>query len=227
MKKTIALFLALFLACTAGLALAEADVTGLWYADVGGAAAELSLNADGTYRLSVPLEEEMTGTWKLDDGFLYMDGSSAPDLATWGEGALILGDYDGVFTREKPWVYAPADPFPDAPLELFAGYWVCRYADVNGSPLPADYAEDRTDLYIEGHSAILGGPRFGDAQVKLTFADGALQCEKDGAQVTIQLQQDGYLRMTVTGADGTAQSLYLLHAPTPDEALDETPDEAP
>lgn len=220
MKKYIALFLALALMLTTGSALAEEDVTGLWYSDLSGVAAELSLNADGTYRLSVPLEEEKTGTWKLDDGFVYLDGTAIPELATWGENTLMLGDSAGFFTREKPWVYAPDAPRPDAPLDLFAGYWVCQYVDVNGSPLPADYVSDRTDLYIEGHSAILGGPRFGDTQVKLDFADGAMQCEIGGAQVTIQLQQDGFLRLTNTGPD--AAILYLLRAPTPDEAAEDT-----
>lgn len=224
MRKYIALFLALALACTAGLALTEADVVGLWYADLGGAAAELTLNADGTYRLAVPLEEEKTGTWKFDDGFVYLDGAAAPALATWGEGTLMLGDSAGFFTREKPAYYAPADPLPDAPLDLFAGYWVCRYVEVNGSPVLADYAADRTDLYIEGHSGILGGPRFGDTQVKLTFADGALTCEHAGTQVTLQIQQDGLLRLT-TAPDAAA--LYLLHAAALDEDLDEDLDDTP
>ena len=220
MKKHIAIYLALVLALSAVLALAEADVSGLWYADLDGAVAELSLNADGTYRLAVPLEEEKTGTWKLDDGFIYLDGAAEPDLATWANGNLMLGDHLAFFTREKPAYYAPADPLPDAPLALFAGYWVCQYVEVNGSPVLADYAADRTDLYIEGSSAILGGPRFGDTQVKLDFADGAMQCEIGGAQVTIQLQQDGFLRLTTTGPD--AAILYLLRAPTPDEAAEDT-----
>ena len=217
MRKYIALFLALALACTASLALAEADVTGPWYTDLGGAAAELSLNADGTYRLAVPLEEEKTGTWKFDDGFVYLYGAATPGLATWGENTLMLGDSEGFFTREKPAYYAPADPLPDAPASLFAGYWVCQYVDVNGSPVLADYAADRTDLYIEGHSGILGGPRFGDTQVKFDFADGALTCEHAGAQVTLQVQQDGFLRLTLA-APHAAQILYLTSAPTPDEA---------
>lgn len=219
MRKYIALFLALALMCTAGLALAEADVTGLWYFDLGGAAAELTLNADGAYRLAVPLAEEKTGTWKIDDGYVYLDGAAAPGLATWGENTLILGDSEGFFTREKPAYYAPADPLPDAPLALFAGYWVCWYVDVNGSPVLSDYAADRTDLYIEGSSGILGGPRFGDTQVKFDFAGGALKSESAGAQVTLQIQQDAFLRLTLAGPENT--TLYLLRAPTPDEAEEE------
>ena len=222
MRKYIALFLALALMCAAGLTLAETDVTGLWYFDLGGAVAELTLNADGTYRLAVPLEEEKTGVWKFDDGFVYLDGAVTPDLATWGENTLILGDSEGVFTREKPAYYAPADPLPDAPPALFAGYWVCQYVEVNGSPLSADYAADRTDLYIEGSSGILGGPRFGDTQVKFEFADGAMACESAGARVTLQILQDGILRLTIAAPDA-AQTLYLLRAPTPGDVLDDAP----
>ena len=222
MKKHIAIYLALVLALSAVLALAEADVSGLWYADLDGAVAELSLNADGTYRLAVPLEEEKTGTWKLDDGFIYLDGAAEPDLATWANGNLMLGDHLAFFTREKPAYYAPADPLPDAPLALFAGYWVCRYVDVNGSPVLADYAADRTDLYIEGSSGILGGPRFGDTQVKFDFSDGALTCQHARAQVTLQIQQDGFLRLTLAAPDAS-QTLYLTSAPTPDEADNDAP----
>ena len=222
MKKYIALFLALALMCTAGLAGAETDVTGLWYFDLGGAVAELTLNADGTYRLAVPLEEEKTGTWKFDDGFVYLYGAATPGLATWGENTLMLGDSEGFFTREKPAYYAPADPLPDAPASLFAGYWVCQYVDVNGSPVLADYAADRTDLYIEGTSGILGGPRFGDTQVKFEFADGAFTCELDGTQVTLQIQQDAFLRLALAAPEPA--TLYLLRAATPDDVLDDAPE---
>ena len=47
----------------------------------------------------------------------------------------------------------------------------------------------------------------------------ALQCENGGAQVTLQLQQDAFLRLTVTGAEVSPQTFYLLRAATaPDEA---------
>ena len=217
MKKYIALFLVLALALSAGLALAETDITGLWYADLGGAAAELSLDAGGSYRLSVPTEEEKTGVWKLDDGFVYMDGSNTPDLATWGENALMLGDGLMLFTREKPWTYAPAELIADAPAALFAGYWVCQYVDTDGSAVPADLADDATDLYVDGHSAILGGPAFGDTQVKMELADGAMRCESNGAKVSLQIQQDGFLRLTAEFPDA-ARTWYMARSYAP--ALD-------
>ncbi len=225
MKKMMALLLAAALLLPAVPGLAEADaVAGSWYARMGGVTAELTLNTDGTYALSVPGGDTAAGVWVFDDGYLYLDGAAVPTMATWGENTLMLGDSAGFFTREKPAYYAPADPLLDAPLARFAGYWVCQYVEVNGTPIPADDASDRTDLYIEGHSAILGSPRFGDAQVKLTFADGALTCEHAGTQVTLQIQQDGFLRLT-TAPD--AAVLYLLHAAALDEALDEDLDDTP
>ena len=58
-------------------------------------------------------------------------------------------------------------------------------------PLSAEFTDDRTDLYIEGRSGILGGLAFGDTQVKFDFADGV------------------------------SRTLYLLRAPTPDEVSEE------
>lgn len=224
MRKYIALFLALALACTAGLALAEADVVGHWYTDVDGLSVTLTLNSDGGYTLALPeaLGQSSAGTWALEDGFVRMDDSAwlslvNDSLLIWTEGATF-------FTREPVLWYTPAALLEDAPASLFAGYWKSAYVDLNGTAVPASAVEDKTDLYIEGHSGILGGPRFGDTQVKLTFADGALTCEHAGTQVTLQIQQDGFLRLT-TAPDAAA--LYLFHAAAPDEALDEDLDDTP
>lgn len=209
MKKAIALFLALILALGAGLSLAETDVTGVWYADLDGAAAELTLNADGSYLLSVPMEENKTGTWKLDDGYLYMDGSAAPDLATWGENTLILGDYDGVFTREKPWVYDPADLMPDTSADLFEGLWRSAYTENNGVFLPTDYTDDDTLIYIEELKAVLKGGPFGYILADLNFENGAFTYAAGDITAKMQLQQDGFLRLT-TEKDGQTETCILV-----------------
>ena len=211
MRKYIALFLALALMCAAGLTLAEADVTGLWYMDLAGAAAELTLNADGTYRLAVPLQEDKTGAWKLDDGFLYMDGAAEPDLATWGEGALMLGESEGFFTREKPWTYAPADPLPDIPADLYAGLWKAAYTLQDGAALPADRTGDNTIVYIEGAKAILKGGPFGYILVDLSFENGVFTCAADGLTVRMALQQDDFLRLT-TEKNGQTETRFLLRS---------------
>jgi len=218
MKKHIAICLALILALSAGTALAEADVTGLWYLDLGGAAAELSLDADGAYRLTVPLQEEKTGAWKLDDGFIYLDGAAAPDLATWGENTLMLGDREAFLTREKPWTYVPADPLPDAPADLFAGLWKAAYTLRDGAALPAGLTNDDTLIYIEGTKAILKGGPFGYILTDLTCENGALTCAADGLTVRLTLQQDAVLRLT-TEKDGQTETRCLrLSAPDAAEA---------
>ena len=217
MRKYIALFLALALMCAAGLTLAEADVTGLWYMDLAGAAAELSLNSDGTYRLAVPLAEEKTGTWKLDDGFIYLDGAAAPDLATWGEGTLMLGDHLAFFTREKPWAYSPADPLPDAPAELYASLWKAAYTLRDGDALPAQLTGDNTLIYIEGSKAILKGGPFGYLLTDLTFENGVFTCMADGLTVRMELQQDDFLRLT-TEKDGRTETRCLLRSVLDDPA---------
>ena len=197
MKKTIALFLAIALVLSAAAALSETDISGLWYADLGGVTAELTLNADGSYHLAVPLEEEKTGTWKLDDGFVYFDGANTPGLATWDESTMILGDFAGAFTREKPRFYTTADVITDAPVSLFAGLWRSAYTVQDGAALPAGYSDDNTLIYIEETRALLKGGPFGYRIVDLTLENGALVFSDDEISVRLEMQQDAFLRLTV------------------------------
>ena len=148
----------------------------------------------------------------MDGGFLYMDGASEPDLAVRDDNALMTSDESIFLTREKPFVYAPADPDENTPAELFAGYWKAAYTDVGGTPVPARLLGDETDLYIEGSSAILGGPTLGDTQVKLTLENGALTSDIEGVKVRIQFQTDGCLRLTVTGNESAPQTWYMAPA---------------
>ena len=219
MKKCFALMLACLLALASLPALAEApDVSGDWYADLGGAAARLTLAPDGAYTFAFPGKDAVTGVWKLDDGYICLDGAAAPELSIDGE-TLRLGEDTVFFTREQPKAYVPGEVRTDLILEMFAGYWKAAYVDVNGTPVPASVLEDETDLYVEGVHAILGGPVFGDTVVEGAFSDGALTCENGGAKVTLQYQQDGYLRLTVAAPDAAVQTWYLIPAYSP--ALDE------
>ena len=216
MKKTLAMILICVLVLAAFPGFAE-GVTGDWYADLGGAAIHPNLAEGGSYTVEIPGSDPVTGVWVLDDGYIYMDGSASPDIATIGETSLIMSDGMTFFTREKVENYAPAEPKADAPLELFAGYWTAVYVDVNDTPVLARLLNDETDLYVEGHSAILGGPVLGDTQVALTYENGALTCEYEGTKAQLQLQQDGYLRLTVTGTETAPQTWYMME--TYSEAL--------
>ena len=207
MNKAMALLLAAaLLLAVPGLAEADA-VAGSWYAQMGGVTAELKLNADGTYALDVPGGDSATGVWTFDDGYLYMDGAAVPTMATWGDDALMMSDGSAAFTREKPWTYEPAKPVPEFPAEYFAGYWKCVCVDVDGQALPAGVTGEATDLYIEGQAVALGGPRFGDIFWNFDFDGGALTADVSGQIVTLALQEDGLLRLTLAG-DAPA-TLYL------------------
>ena len=211
MKKSIALILACTLALAVLPAFAEEEpsVAGDWYTQVDGVPYQLTLDAGGAYTFTDPRTEPKTGAWEFRDGYIYLDGSAEPSLYTL-EDVLCLGDRGVLFTREKPAGYTPEEPAEDVPLEMFAGYWQSAFADLNGEALPAAALGDATDLYIEGHSAILGGPVLGDKQVKLAFENGALTCEVDGLSVLIQYQADEYLRLTVTGKDAAPRIWYLI-----------------
>lgn len=219
MKKSFALILVCLLALASMPALAEtSDVSGDWYADLGGAAARLTLASDGTYIFAFPGRDAVTGIWTPDDGYICLDGSAIPELYVDGETLCMVED-TVFFTREQPEIYVPGDVRTDLILEMFAGYWKPAFVDVNGTPVPAAAMEDETDLYVEGTHAILGGPVLGDTIVALTFADGVLSSENDGVKVLLQYQQDGYLRLTVAGTDTAPQTWYLISGYSP--VLDE------
>ena len=225
MNKMISLFLVCIMLLISLPAHAEeSGLAGDWYAELNGLSAQLTLKEDGTYSFSMPGSEAVSGTWEERDGFIYMDGAEKPDLCIIGE-LLRMGDQPVFFTREEPELYTPAEPAEDVTAGDFSGYWKSAYVDSDGLPLPAYYLDDHTDLYVDGTSAILGGPVFGDTQVKLAFENGTLACESDGAAVLLQIQKDGYLRLTFTGSETAPQTWYLVSAWT--SALDgeEEPEE--
>ncbi len=214
MKKYIALILTCALALAVLPAFAEEvrSVAGDWYTRVDGIPCLLTLDPDGIYTFTDLRIEPKTGTWEFRDGYIYLDGSAAPNLYTL-EDKLCVGDTAVFFTREKPAGYTPGEPFEDILLTMFAGYWRAEYVDLAGTPVPAFALEDETDLYVEGHSAILGGPVLGDVIVKLAEQDGTLVTEDGSAPAaTLVLQQDGLLKLTVIGSDTAPQTWYMMRS---------------
>ena len=115
-----------------------------------------------------------------------------------GGDALLSPDFT-IYKNDYPLkgeLYQPAEVLTEITADRFRGYWKSVYVDEEGSAYPASTLDDETDLYVEGTSAILGGPVFDDVQVKMDSTGGALTCSTDGAMVLLQLQQDGFLRMT-------------------------------
>ena len=215
MKKWIAILLSLALLLVPTLALAEGEeaaLTGDWYGETSGLVLQLTLNADGTYAAALVGSEQAakSGAWVLEDGFIYLDGALLPQINVLGDDVLKWTEMDVFLRRELPLVYAPAEPLADAPLDLFAGYWRGQYVGLDGAML---FAEDALGevvaLYIEGQNVALGGDFFGNAIVEMAYADGALSLSLDGQPLTLQLQQDGFLRLTLP-----ALTLYFSRVAT-------------
>ena len=195
---------------------------GDWYADSGGAAALLRLNADGTYEFRLA-GDVSRGVWEQEDDRIILDGAAEYALEMLGGEALILADADMFFTREEPETYVPAEPVPDAEPGWFTGYWESVYAERNGVPVPARTAGDHTDIYIDGGLVALGGRLFGDVFREFAFENGSLSAVlDDGRTVTISFQQDSLLRMAITGPE---EETVLWLAPAWSEALDREAEE--
>ncbi len=215
MKKLLAILLSFALLLVPALALAEeeapADITGLWYTEVEGMVVELTLNADGTYAVAIPAlpDASVTGAWAEKDGFLYFDGSDLPQINVLGTDVLKWIDFDAFLRREAPLIYAPAEPLADVPVELFTGYWQAQYVGVNGAMLFADTLGSPTEALIDGTTVALIGPLTGETVLEVAYENGALSWASGDVAITLALQADGFLRLTlITG--GEAVTLYLL-----------------
>ena len=216
MKKWIAIILlSLALLLVPALALAEGEeaaLTGERYGEANGLVLQLTLNPDGTYAAALVGSEQAakTGAWVLEDGFIYLDGALLPQINVLGDDVLKWTEMDVFLRRELPLIYAPAESLADAPLDLFAGYWRGQYVGLDGAMLFAqDALGEVVALYIEGQNVALGGDFFGNAIVEMAYADGALSLDLDGQPLTLTLQADGFLRLTLP-----ALTLYFSRVAT-------------
>ena len=217
MKRKQKIVIALLLVTSiVSLALAESPasettLTGDWFGEVQGMVLQLTLNEDGTYTATLPAREDAkaTGAWALRDGFLYLDGNDVPSINVLGEDVLKWIDFDTFLRREAPMLYTPAEPLADVPQEIYAGYWKALYAGVDGAMLMANTLGEPSGAYIEGTSVALTGPLTGEALLEATYADGALRWADGNTGITLQLQQDGFLCLTLTAGENTV-TLYLM-----------------
>ena len=192
----------------------NAPVSGIWYSTTSGIPVRLTLSEDGSYTSAAPGTDPVTGTWEERDGSIFLDGSETPEF-TVKDGSLLWNGMAAFLTREEQAVYTPAEILADFDPALFRGYWKALYVDVDGIACLASSLNDTTDLYVEGNSMILGGPLFGDLPVKAESADGALVCTAEGITVTLRMQQDGFLRMTVDTGEET-MTWYLTAVGIPE-----------
>ena len=222
MKKLLAIVLTLALLLVPVLALAEGEerpqteeekLSGAWYAQLRGMDLSLTLAADGAYGLSFA-GETTEGTWRLTDGMIYLDEGADPALYR-VEDKLYWTDLGVYLTREQPvGAYVPGDLLTaGVTADLFNGYWTSLFVEAGGAVLPAYELNDETDVYVEAPKAALGGPIFGDVAVDMTFENAALTWAEGDTAVSLALQSDGLLRLTVSAPDA-ALTVYLSRVAT-------------
>ena len=228
MKKAIGILAALLLALlpAAGVLAEETEmmdetgpeetnpaetVPGSWYADTDGIVFCLTLNADGTYTAAAAPsgEDAYRGTWQAEGDLIRLDGQETPAFVIL-EDALYWKEMQILLRREEPETYIPAETVAEAAQESFAGYWKSVFTQAGGVILYTADLGDRTDLYLEGTHAVLGGDFFGDTPAAFTYADGAmtLKDEETGIAILLQMQKDDMMRMTLD--TGEEQVIWYL-----------------
>ena len=181
-----------------------------WYGLSRGLPLTLALSSDGTYTLSLAGEDK-SGAWEEIGGEIRLDGEERASFLRLGDRLRMA---DGTFLGTQApnlGVYTPAEVLTQGvTAATFNGYWTSAYVDVNGIPVPAGELGDDTDLVVEGERAALGGTLFGDVIVDMSFADGALSCKANSVTVTLQLQADGLMRLTLSGGSAGDMTIFLL-----------------
>ena len=98
------------------------------------------------------------------------------------------------------------------PVELFTGYWRAQYVAVNGAMLFADTLGAQSAALIDGTTVALIGPLTGETVLETAYENGALTWAADGVSIALALQQDGFLRLTLT-TGGEPLTLYFTLVP--------------
>ena len=234
MKKFVSLLLVLCLACVSAAALAQAgDLVGDWYGSLYGMAAQLTLNEDGSYVMSLA-GNEIPGNYELKDGIVYMDDDN-PDNGFVFDGTSLVNETQGVtLTRDQADVpeIELAEVNPDAALEDFEGDWICKYMAMNGMtlditqiPLENLGATQVPSLKVEGSAVTLTGmdSLAGSDPLEMDFADGTLTFDLGakvgmpdlGMAINVLMLQDGMVDFNVNMGD---EIVDLYFAPADAEA---------
>ena len=191
MKKLISLVLALCMACMLIPAMADEDLTGDWYGSLMGMGVQLTVNADGSYTISMNGTVAEEGTWAAADGKLTTTPSTdspATEFEIQAD-ALYLG-MDGMemtMTRnpeDAPAAVEIAEVKADAAAEEFYGDWTCSAVEVEGMTLDASAYTAAAGDGLPGLSIAEGSVKFvGEDMISAvlnmftltpTFADGAI-----------------------------------------------------
>ena len=183
----------------------EETLYGEWYAKQYGMILTLQLSEDGIYQMRLAEEAPFDGTWQLKEGFIIFDGDEAQFLNVLSD-SLLWEEASLLFTREMPETYVPAPVRSDVDLSFFSGYWKSAYVDMGGYTAEAEAMDDNTDIFIEDNHVALGGDFFDDAITDFVFADGALTFTDENLSITLQIQEDSLLRLSI---DSGTESVIL------------------
>ena len=193
------------------------ELTGKWYGMANSMTIILDLKADGNYEIQFAGERK-EGSWTYEDGIVILDGEEGIELPLMGD-ALVWDDE--LLSREEDPDdrYIPADVLTGDRVaqEDFNGYWISWYVIVNGEAVRSDELGDVTDIYVEDGKAALGGDIFGDVAVDMTYSDGALIFAAGEVTLTLQLQEDDFMRMILSGISEGDLIIYLLPEEDPEE----------
>lgn len=201
----------------------QEDLSGDWYCVLHTQVLTLTQQEEGNYTVTYA-GETIEGTWKLEDGFIYLDEDTSPAFLPIGDKLSWIGPEE-FLSREEPKTgeYHPGEVLTGIEPGTLDGCWKSIYVDADGIVIPAEDAGDNTDLYLEGETAALGGALFGDVIVDMVFADDALTFAADGVSIVLQLQNDGFMRMTLTTPENEELLIYLI--PTYVEGLSPVQDQ--
>ena len=161
--------------------------------------------------------EPQKGQWEARDGQLFLDGGEEAAI-TPVNGVLRFDALGMLFTREKPEGYVPGDLLSDVKEGSFDGYWKAQFVALGEGTVLAQAVDEDAKLYIDGLKAALGGQRFGSVIRDLTLENGTLTLKEGDVTVTLALQNDGFLRMTLDGKEPA--TIYLMGLPVPERPAD-------
>ena len=208
----------------------EEAYLGDWYALVKGMSFLLTFSDDGSYAAGFPAlyGDPEVGSWKLESGSIVLNENEEDRILILDEGLLRSERLDADFTREKVEDYTPDELITDTETGDFSGYWTSAFVQTADGVVPAENVGEYTDIYIEGTTAALGGDLFRDVIHEFSHEGNALILSLTDAEKTftvkLELQIDGFMRMTVSSG-GSEELVVYLQYEGGEELLTGIPDE--
>ena len=229
MKKLISLVLVLCMACMLVPAMADDDISGEWYGGMMGQPMIISLNADGSYTMSLAGIAMSGGTWILDGSVLTMhDTKDNYDTVMIYKDSTLNFDEMGITMTQNPEslpaaIEVAAEKAADS-AEAFFGTWKCVYAEQNGTIFDlALVGETFPGIKLaEGSIEFIAADENDDKAalynmfaLTATFEDGTLKLASAipdaGVSGYVKLLEDGMIRLSLSSAE-EAVSFYFVPA---------------